>query len=299
MESISRIQNQILVNDNLQHQLEQEGFVVVPFYSPEEIAQLSEFYTKSTHSNIEGFQPTTYFQSEEYRLKASEVIKKIARPHLEKLLQNYKVYMGSFIVKHNDKNSELGVHQDMTLVDETKFMGVNIWAPLCDTNEKNGALYLIPQSHKLFFTYRNATIPNIYDKHYDLIKKYMQPIYLKAGEAIIFDNSILHFSPINKSEKIRIATNIFVTHKDAMITICYHDKEKNKIELFEQEDTFFTAYKQFGNDANMLRPQIGRSIGFRDYDFPILTPQLLVKNYGKIATETFIDKIIKKIKGVK
>ena len=43
--------------------------------------------------------------------------------------------MGSFIVKHNDKNSELGVHQDMSLVDESKFMGINTWSPLCDTND--------------------------------------------------------------------------------------------------------------------------------------------------------------------
>ena len=104
-----------------------------------------------------------------YRIKASEIIRSTAFSYLENILIDYKMFMGSFIVKHNDKNSELGVHQDMTLVDESIYTGINVWAPLCDTNEKNGTLYLIPKSHKIFSTYRNATIPNIYDQYYDCL----------------------------------------------------------------------------------------------------------------------------------
>ena len=160
-------------------------------------------------------------------------------------------------------------------------MGVNIWAPLCDTNKQNGALHLIPKSHRIFPTYRNHNIPNIYDQYHREIKQYMQPMYLKAGEAIIFDNSVVHFSPINKSKKNRIATNIFVTHKEATITICFKDVEKNKIEIFEQEDTFFTEYQQFGDGENELRPKIGTSIGFEDYNCPELTPAILAERYGR------------------
>lgn len=183
------------------------------------------------------------------------------------------------------------VHQDMSLVDESIFMGVNVWSPLCDTNEKNGALFLIPKSHRIFPTYRNATITNIYDKHYAVIKRYMQPVYMKAGEAILFDNSILHYSPPNLSNEVRIATNIFVTHREAKITISYHDKEKNKIERFEEEDDFFTSYTQFDNCENMLRPKIGKSIGFTDYNFPVLTPEILEARYGKQKQLGFFDKL--------
>ena len=170
-------------------------------------------------------------------------------------------------------------------------MGLNIWSPLCNTTDENGALYLIPKSHRIFPTYRAATIPNIYDRHVELVKKYMQPVYIKAGEAIVFDNSIMHFSPINKSNEVRIATNVFITHKDAVITICYNDKEKNKIELFEQEDDFFTSYQQFDNQSNMLRPQIGKSIEFRDYDFPQITPLKMKKLYGNVPNQSLFEKI--------
>jgi ectoine hydroxylase-related dioxygenase (phytanoyl-CoA dioxygenase family) len=60
----------------------------------------------------------------------------------------------------------------------------------------------------------------------DVVKRYMQPVYMKAGEAILFDNSILHFSPVNRSKETRIATNVFVTHQDAKITITYKRQGK-------------------------------------------------------------------------
>lgn len=284
--------NPVFKDSELQKAINENGYVIVPFLSDKEVAKLKGFYFDITKAGEKGFRPTTYNQNMEYRLAASRKIKEVAKPHLDNYLKNYKTYMGSYIVKHNDKNSELGVHQDMTLVDESRFMGMNTWVPLCDTNEQNGALYLIPKSHRIFPTYRNATIPNIYDKHYELIKKFMTPVYMKAGEAIFFDNSILHFSPINRSSEIRIAVNIFITHENAKITITYLDKSKNKIELFEQEDDFFTTYEQFGNDRNMERPAIGKSIGFRDYNFPVLTPQILKEKYGNMKSNSGIfDKI--------
>jgi len=54
------------------------------------------------------------------------------------------------------------VHQDMTLVDESKFSGINIWVPLVDLTEKNGVLQVLPGSHRIFPRYRGSTIPGIY-----------------------------------------------------------------------------------------------------------------------------------------
>lgn len=286
-------ENKKSVFKNKEHQLlfEENGFVILPFYDASSIEKLLDFYKQNTESYKTGFQPTTYSQSLDYRLKASEIIKTIALPYIEKILIDYKIFMGSYIVKHYDKNSELGVHQDMTLVDESIYSGINIWSPLCNTDENNGTLYLIPKSHRIFATYRNATIPNIYDKYYNQIKKYMIPTNLKAGEAIFFDNSLLHFSPINQSNQIRIATNVFVSHKAATITICYLDTNGNQIELFEQEDDFFTTYTQFNNEENLLRPKMGKSIGFRDYDFPVLTPSMLDSIKTNQNRKSFLEQL--------
>lgn len=273
-----------------QRRLAEEGFVVVPFYTPDEVEALTAFHRQITPGNGAGFQPTTYVQGAEYRQTASDFIRRTASPRLESLLTDFKAFMGSFIVKYPGKDSELGLHQDMTLVDESRFMGINIWSPLCDTGPENGALYLLPRSHRLAPTYRAATIPNLYDKHHKAIRRYLKPLYMKAGEAVLFDNSLLHYSPANRSGKPRIATNIFVTHKQATITICYREAGSGQVELFEQSDDFFTEYRQFGGAGHHDRPGIGSSIGLRDYDFPVLTPAMLRREYGKPpGTRTFLE----------
>src|ERR1700733_6208913 len=101
----------------------------------------------------------------------------------------------------------------------------------------------------------------------------MQPVYLKAGQAIIFDQSIIHFSPPNISNQIRITTNIYFTHKTSEFQICYWNKEfGNKVEIFEEDDSFMTNFEQFGENI-FDRPKVGRSIGLVDYNFPKLTPE--------------------------
>jgi ectoine hydroxylase-related dioxygenase (phytanoyl-CoA dioxygenase family) len=183
------------------------------------------------------------------------------------------------------------VHQDMTLVDETEFTGINIWCPLIDLTKTNGVLYVLPGSHRLFPTYRGSSIPNIYENVYDVIENYMIPKFLKAGEAIIFDQSIIHYSPPNVSNEIRPVTNTYFTHKDAVFRTAYYDKENHpdKIELFDQDSNFMTNFEQFGENI-FDRPKIGKSLGYFDFDFPKITTEMLEKKYGK--KKSFINKIL-------
>lgn len=200
---------------------------------------------------------------------------------LEHYFFDYKVHCGSFIVKGADEKSVLKMHQDMTLVDESVYTGINIWIPLIDLTTTNGAIEILPASHRLFKTYRGASLPDIYDGIEKSVHQLMQPKYLKAGQAIIFDQSIIHYSPANTSGSVRPVINTFVTHKDAGIKICYWDKVpgNNKIEIFNQAPDFMINFQNFGHDI-FSRPSIGKSVGFVEYDFPKITPGLLKCEYG-------------------
>jgi ectoine hydroxylase-related dioxygenase (phytanoyl-CoA dioxygenase family) len=168
----------------------------------------------------------------------------------------------------------------MTLVDESEFTGINIWCPLIDLTEDNGLLYALPASHRIFPTYRGASLPTIYKDVYGKVKDCSKPLYLKAGEAVIFDQSILHWSKPNLSNDVRPVTNTYFTHKDARFQICYYNKELHgdKVEIFEQDDSFMTDFEQFGENI-YDRPKIGKSLGLFDYDFPELTIDMLNKKY--------------------
>lgn len=259
---------------------EENGYLVVPFYNKEEIDELMNLYQKLHPKDEKGFFPSTFSRNKEYRITADKEIRRIGSRSIEAICENIKVVCGSYIVKSPGEESVMGIHQDMTLVDESKYLGINIWCPLVDLTETNGALYVLPGSHRLEPTLRHSSLPNLYDNVMEEVKQYGRPLYLKAGEAVIFDQSIIHYSPPNLSDAIRPVTNTYFTHKDAVFQICYWEESYGKkVEIFEQDDNFMTDFDQFGDNI-FARPKIGKSLGLIEYDFPYLTPDDLHNKYG-------------------
>ncbi len=281
----------VFKDPKMQAEFEENGYVIVPYYTKEEVDYLLKTYRELHPKDEEGFFPSTFSKDKNYRIFADEEIRKTGNRSIKKYLIDYKIVCGSYIVKSPGENSIMDVHQDMTLVDEREFTGINIWCPLVDLTDDNGLLFALPKSHRIFPTYRGSSVPNFYGNVYDKIKELSTPLYLKAGQAVIFDQSILHWSKPNLSKAVRPVTNTYFTHKDATFRICYYDKniEPNKVEVFEQDDTFMTNFEQFGENI-FDRPKIGKSLGFFDFDFPVLTEDALEKMYGK-KEQTFIEKI--------
>ncbi|NVK66512.1 MAG: phytanoyl-CoA dioxygenase family protein [Flavobacteriales bacterium] len=271
----------IFSDPKLQEEFHENGFVIVPFVSSQQIEQLFEVYKSCYPDGVEGFFTTTFANNVDHREKVNQSIREICIEQIENLFVNYKILFSSFIVKAPGENSRLIMHQDMTLVDEKQYSGINIWCPMVDLTETNGAIEVLPKSHRFYETYRGSSIPDIYDNVKDEVASLMQPCYLKAGEAIIFDQSIIHNSPPNLSHKERPTINTFVAHQDAKIKICYWDKESygENIEIFEQEDDFLEKFENFGHNI-FSRPSIGKSLGLFPYDFPKLTVEQIERELG-------------------
>jgi ectoine hydroxylase-related dioxygenase (phytanoyl-CoA dioxygenase family) len=265
-----------------QASFETNGYIVVPYYSKSEIAELLNIYEQLHPVEEQGFYPSTFSKNKHYRQTADHEIRRIGKRSIEKYLTDHTVVCGSFIVKYPGPESVMKVHQDMTLVDESEFTGINIWCPLVDLTETNGVLYVLKGSHRLMPTYRGSTIPGIYDDVQEAIIDFMEPLYLKAGEAVIFDQSIIHYSPPNLSEDIRIVTNTYFTHHNARFQTAYYDQDSHRgqVELFNQDEAFMTDFEQFGQNI-YDRPKIGQSQGLFDYGFPKLTLKDLEQAYGK------------------
>ncbi len=279
-------------DDALQAQFEKDGYVVVPFYNQEEIKALTTLYRELHPKDEKGFYPSTFSKDKKYRTTADKEIVSVGSRSMEHLLVDYKVVCGSFIVKSPGPESVMELHQDMTLVDESKFAGINIWCPLVDLTDTNGALEILAGSQRLVPSYRGSSIPTIYAELQNEIKSIMKPLFLKAGEAVIFDQSILHYSPPNISDDIRIVTNTFFAHKDATFQTAWYDKENHKeqIELFEQDDNFLTHFDQFGHDI-YARPKLGKSKGLFDYKFTKLSLEMLEDKYGPIPLKKEVESI--------
>jgi len=277
-------------DDAHQQSFEKNGFLIVPFYTEAEIRELEALYHRLHPKDEKGFFPSTFSKDKNYRQEADREIRRIGARSIEQYCTDIKVVCGSFIVKSPGPESGMCVHQDMSLVDESRFTGINIWVPLVDLSVKNGALFVLPGSHRFFPTYRGSTIPEFFGGVMDEMIDYLHPVLLKAGEAVFFDQSIIHYSPPNYSDRLRIVTNTYFTHKDAEFRTYYYDKDNHQgcVEAFAQDENFMTDFDQFGSNIHD-RPKVGRSLGLVEYNFPKIDKRYLETHLVKTNARELIQ----------
>lgn len=280
---------QVFKEQETQLSFEKNGFVILPFYTPEEIKELNELYHKLHPKDEQGFFPSTFSKDKNYRAIADEEIRRIGSRSINQYCQNIKVVCGAFIVKNIGIDSGMCVHQDMSLVDESRFTGINIWVPLVDLTIENGALFVLRGSHRMTPTYRGSSIPECFSPVMNEVIDFLEPVTVKAGEAVIFDQSIIHFSPPNFSDDIRIVTNTYFTHQDAEFRTYYWNKDfGNNVEAFAQDNSFMTNFDQFGENIHD-RPKVGKSLGLVPYEFPKIDLAYLEKNHTRTNARELIN----------
>lgn len=280
---------QVFKEQETQLSFEKNGFVILPFYTPEEIKELNELYHKLHPKDELGFFPSTFSKDKNYRAIADEEIRRIGSRSINQYCQNIKVVCGAFIVKNIGIDSGMCVHQDMSLVDESRFTGINIWVPLVDLTIENGALFVLRGSHRMTPTYRGSSIPECFSPVMNEVIDFLEPVTVKAGEAVIFDQSIIHFSPPNFSDDIRIVTNTYFTHQDAEFRTYYWNKDfGNNVEAFAQDNSFMTNFDQFGENIHD-RPKVGKSLGLVPYEFPKIDLAYLEKNHTRTNARELIN----------
>lgn len=282
-------------DDGHQQSFEKNGYLIVPFYTQAEIRELEALYYRLHPKDEKGFFPSTFSNDKNYRHTADREIRRICERPIALYCTDIKVMCGSFIVKSPGPESGMCVHQDMSLVDESRFTGINIWVPLVDLTVQNGALFVIPGSHRLFPTYRGSSIPEFFSPVMGDMIDYLHPVLLKAGEAVFFDQSIIHFSPPNYSDKLRIVTNTYFTHKDAEFRTYFYDKENHRggVEAFAQDEHFMTNFEQFGSNIQ-ARPTVGESLGLVDYDFPKIDKHFLETHLQRTNARALIAAAVPK-----
>lgn len=257
------VEQTVIKDEELAAQVNNEGFKVVAFLSEEELVKLDDLYAQnhSIKQQDGGMFYSVYSKDVEYRKIVHESIGKIIEQALERFLKDYRVVLNAFVIKAPGKKSEFSIHQDGTGLDELTYSPLSIWFPLQNTDIANGTLCVIPRSHRMFSPYRGISFPAPYDKIQPTLKRYLQPIPLKRGEAIFFDNRLIHNSTNNLSDKNRVAIVSSIFPAKAKVITCYkHPSDKsNPIELIEHEDSFLLEYDGFLENCH-LKPNSGHTI---------------------------------------
>jgi len=228
----------ILLDEQLDKRLLEDGYVVIPFLSTDEVSSLVNFYYEHHTKEQDGIYATAHVPDISFRMKMNEEIKKVFARAIQKAFSNCNSLGGSFIAKGKGSKGTLQPHQDWNIVDEEKFRSFNIWVPLVDLNDNNGVIKVLSKSHTWLKSYRSANISSAYEKANDLLWQKMISLYMKKGEALIYDHRLLHASGENSSNEIRLAAVYGIIPQDAEM-LYYHKADENTVEVFESNPEFF------------------------------------------------------------
>lgn len=197
---------------DVQERFDRHGFVVVPFLSEPELDSLWELYRSLELPVGELLHVTLMLDDGSLRHQVSEeVIARLVGP-LRRHITDPQPIVGLFFVKPPTLQSEFEVHRDWTMVDENIAMTAKVWCPLTRTDVSNGTLHVMPGSHRLGPTWRGKNVPKeIMGLERQIAREHLIPVPCERGEAIIFDNRVIHWSPANESGVIRPVAALYVS----------------------------------------------------------------------------------------
>jgi hypothetical protein len=193
-----------------------------------------------------------------YRNLVNKELISILQFDYDNLFENYKTVINSFIVKLPGPKSDFTLHQDSTGLDEYKYSPLSVWIPLQDTSLKNGTICVIPKTHGFFHPYRGISFASPFKNYEDVLRKFLFPIELKAGDILLFDNRLVHYSHLNQGQYPRIVVMSGIFPKEAEIISVFKDEseENSPLEIYKQSEDFLITNTAFYENCT-ARPYRG------------------------------------------
>lgn len=278
--------SQVFADIRLQDTFNRDGYVVVDLTVQSTLSQLSKLYEELQPEPPEGFSSSIFNPDIDLKRQTSTNISALLKNDVDKILTgNHRSLGCSFLCKTSTENSLMPVHNDWTVVDESRFFSATIWLPLLATDEKNGALWVLPGSHLFSDALRGPSMPYVFQHLNDELWAKMKPLYLKAGQAVIFNHALLHASPPNRSGKDRVVATYGFIPQEAEL-IFGHLNEVGKVERYRVPDDFFITYNEIGK-----RPPSGEFLGEVEVIWKIWTKTDLNALFRNIVNNNQIQKM--------
>ena len=267
----------------LQSSFDKDGFVVIPkFLTAEDVDHLKKEYFDNLHkSGGSKLSDETDFQNDkeitydftfidrniDYKKLVFDIITAtFEKPH-KRYLDNYRPIIANFIRK-KASGGEVPLHQNWAFVDERKCTSVSIWVPLVDSNEENGTLQIAPGSHKRYGEFRGPMVPWELDTiGEEIIASELTPMNVSAGDAVVLDDSVIHYSNINRTDGLRLTIQLILTPAEATTIHYFLDREldPSTIYMYQVDDDFFM------NTHPWIRPKgkLLKKLKFKQEDLTI------------------------------
>lgn len=240
-------------NQALTERLTTDGYATFDLLNEANIEALKTIFSDNHTSTPEGFYATTHLEDKAKRKALSDQAMSILTELIQAQFENIQLLGGAFISKAPGEKGTLPLHQDWNLVDETCARSYNLWIPLVDVDEVNGAMRILVGSHSKQETFRGPNVPPVLYPISSEVEQHMVSLNMKAGEAVLYDHALWHSSPPNQTKVLRLAFVLGVVPKEAELKY-YHQNGDMVDEYASQPNFFFENDRESGpNGLTLLR----------------------------------------------
>jgi hypothetical protein len=205
-----------LRDPHLNQMLRDEGYVVIDLLAPDELDSLQDLRLSIHPGTGTGWESDFYTGSPTLKRRVHETLQRIFAPAIERHLVDHHTVLHNFIMNWPGDAGGLVLHQHSTVVDDERFRSVIVWCGVNEATEENGTLHVVPRSHRIQRGPRPERTSSWHDAHEDLLlENHLVSVPVGPGQAIVFDNQLLHCSFPNTTDAPRLSAAAIVIPNDA------------------------------------------------------------------------------------
>lgn len=252
----------ITTHPQLEEELNHTGYAIIDLLNEEEVETFKTEY-KLHFGHIDrtpGRFTTLQDAGKDYKKKIHAFIVKQLEVPLGKYFKDYIIPVSQFYTKKAFTSGDIDLHADSTLLLNHQLEPhYAVWVPLIEVNKDNGTLTVVPFSHRVTQALFASSLGGYHHEHMDWLRQFEIPLHLKPGQAVIFDNNLLHNSTANKSSFDRLVFTFRITHYASQYYsfFCKNPKQNTAVEVSEESHCYYMDDNWDGNATQVTGTHIG------------------------------------------
>lgn len=223
-----------------EHLPPESGWAAAPLLSGEDVLRLRRRFEDLEVDPEHAFFASSEHAPRDVARQVDQEIKRSLAPALARLLPGYEPFLGAYISKGPLGWNAVDLHQDWTYTLEPEQRAVIVWCPLLDVDEQGGALHLVPGSHRWSSHLRGSGLPAPLGAALEQARTQAVGFSLPAGTGLLYDAGVLHGSPPNCSEQVRVAAAVALAPRGAQL-VHYHAEDDGPVEGYLIDEAWYTT----------------------------------------------------------
>lgn len=260
--------------------LQREGYATFDFLSASETNDLArrvaECQVALDRDDVHiptRFELSAFSNDSAYKKRLYDAVWDCLRESVEAALPGYEPLVINLFDKPPGEDFDaVPIHQNPSFVEEPDHRSVSLWIPFSDVGQDNGTVGVMPGSHDRFNRMRAGNMEHetvFAPVQRQLEEEWFKPVEMKKGQMLALNDSILHWSYPNVSNRRRTAVQLIMVPKAARHIYYYYDNLTNPrnpvMEMYDVDSEFF-----FGFNCK-ARPETLSRIGEVPYRYRPLT----------------------------